>query len=245
MKKLIEQRHSGISMPLIHPVLVEGVRAGVADLAEGDEVVERVVPFLARKSHAPAVDMVDVQRVGGPAFPALAAVALECRRTVAAEIEVVFSSAPVALQVWARGVRGHNSRRLSFLLAGWAPMLRASTVGEWLAAVGAEFLSPSWRAPGFPAQLHLMRQICARTVRWAASIANLSVVDLGGEGHAANDACTFSGKAVAGRASRYHRARLASFHVGGKSLNENAAVGAGKITVFAHGLTVAGGCIHV
>jgi hypothetical protein len=124
-------------------------------------------------------------------------------------------------------------------------MLRASTVGEWLAAVGAEFLSPSWRAPGFPAQLHLMRQICARTVRWAASIANLSVVDLGGEGHAANDACTFSGKAVAGRASRYHRARLASFHVGGKSLNENAAVGAGKITVFAHGLTVAGGCIHV
>lgn len=147
MKKLIEQRHSGIPMPLIHPVLVEGVRAGVADLAEGDEVVERVVPQLSGKAHAPAVDMVDVQHVGGSALAANPTISRKNCGPIAAEIEVVLGSAPVALQVWASGVRGIDRGNRARFLAGRAAVLWAGAVWERLTAVATGFLGSFGAGP--------------------------------------------------------------------------------------------------
>ena len=173
MKKLIEQRHSGVSVPLIHPVLVEGVRAGVADLAKGDEVIERVVPQLSGKAHAPAVDMVDVQRVGGSAFAALAAVPFKGCRPVAAEIEVVLGGAPVLREPPALGVRGSDRGYGANLLAGWASMLRPGAVLERLAAVRTRLLGSSGSGTSRYSQPRLVGKIGGRPVSWSARGAHL------------------------------------------------------------------------
>ena len=246
MKKLIEQRHDSFPMPLIHPVLVEGVRAGVADLAKGDEVIERVVPQLSGKAHAPAVDVVDVQRVGSSAFPALAAIALQGGGSVPAEMVVIDGSLPVASGLRAVSVSGvgrpHQSYR-ALVLAVRASVLRARAVWERLTAVGTGFLGTAWRGSFVASQLHLVRQVRAGAVGRAASRAD----DLVGCRRlirgVANTALAFV-VAVASHADRLHRARLAPLHVGGKTLNKNAAVGAGQNTVFAHGLTVSVGGIR-
>lgn len=243
MKKLIEQRHSGVSVPLIHPVLVEGVRAGMADLAEGDEVIERVVPFLARKSHAPAVNMVDVQRVGGSALSTLTAIALQRCRPVSAEVVVVKSGLAVAPLVRAPSVGLSDERESAFLLAGWAPMLRAGAIRERLAAVATGFLGTAWRGSFVAAQLHLVRQVRARSVGRTASRADHLAGCRGLIRGMANAALAF-GVAVASHTGKLQRARLAPLHVWGKPLDGNAAVAAGQKTVFAHRLTVSVGGFH-
>lgn len=243
MKKFIEQRHDSFPMPLIHPVLVEGVRSSVADFAKGDEVIERVVPQLSGKAHAPAVDMVDVQRVGGSAFAALAAVAFQRCRPVAAEMVVIDGSLAVAPFVRAPSVGLSDERKSAGLLAGRAPMLRAGAVWERLTAVGTGFLGTAWRGSFVASQLHLVRQVRARSVGRAASRAD----DLAGCSRfirSMADAALAFVVAVASHADRLHRARLAPLHVGGKTLNKNATVGAGQNTVFAHGLTVSVGGIR-
>ena len=243
MKKFIEQRHDSFPMPLIHPVLVEGVRSSVADFAKGDEVIERVVPQLPRKAHAPAVDMVDVQRVGGSTLSALAAIPFKGRRPVAAEVVVIDGSLAVAPLVRAPSVGLSDERESAGLLAGRAPMLRAGAVWERLTAVGTGFLGTAWRGPFVASQLHLVRQVRAGAVGRAASRAD----DLAGCRRLIRsmaDAALAFIVAVASHADRLHRARLAPLHVGGKTLNKNATVWAGQNTVFAHGLTVSVGGIR-
>lgn len=243
MKKFIEQRYSGVPMPLIHPVLVEGVRAGVADLAKGDEVVERVVPQLSGKTHAPAVDMVDVQRVGGSTLSALAAIPFKGRSPVPAEMVVIDGSAPVLRDAPALSVRGSDPGYGASFLARRATMLWASAIGKCLSTVAAILSRATRRRTLGSSQLHLVRQVRAGAVGRAAHRAD----DLAGCRRlircVANTALAFV-VAVASHADRLHRARLAPLHVGGKTLNKNAAVWTGQNTVFAHGLTVAVGVLH-
>ncbi len=196
-----------------------------------EEIIQRIVAKFLRRSHSSAVNMVDVEILGGTTALAGEVIALQCRSSVTPEVVIVLSFSDVLTSIRVLLKRFACLFGAAFLHARLTVLLRPRTVGEISAAIGALQNGANSDSTLLFSQLAKVKNILLLPINGAAGFAALLSRSGGLVEHFTHDALALF-ETIPGLAMGCQGARLAPLKIRGSLRHLSAAIRTIKDSVF-------------